>query len=129
MGALFAGMVLLHLQNAGSCTGATPTKDLYPSPVSKPRVAESKAGLKSPSACTTEFVMDNGVGSTMTVGRVKPIARKFDRPRQDLNASGFLTSVIGAAWGRKDQEPTGLASAHRDTRAGSPHPDLEPRFG
>jgi len=39
-------MVLLHLQNAGSCTGATPTKDLYPSPVSKPRVAESKAGLK-----------------------------------------------------------------------------------
>src|SRR5205809_1261754 len=128
MGALFAGMVLLPCRTPDPAQGPRRPRICTLARSANPVSANPRRDSKSSSACTTEFLMDNGVGSTMTVGRVKPIARKFDRPRQDLNASGFLTSVIGAAWGRKDHKPTGLASAHRDTRAGRPHPVLEPRF-
>src|SRR5207247_10296700 len=128
MGALFAGMFLTPCSTPDPAQGPRPPRTCTLAPSANPVSANPRLDSKSSSACTTEFLMDNGVGSTMTVGRVKPIARKFDRPRQDLNASGFLTSVIGAAWGRKDHKPTGLPSAPRDTRPGGPHPGVAPRF-
>src|SRR5437764_5876983 len=114
MGAFFAGMVLLPCRTPDPAPGPRRPRICTLARSAHPVSANPRRDSKSPSACTTEFVMDNGVGSTMTVGRVKPIARKFDRPRQDLNASGFLTSVIGLAWARQNHKPTALASAQRD---------------
>src|SRR5437762_14038521 len=105
MGALFAGMVLLPCRTPDPAQGATPTKDLYPSPVSKPRVGESKAGLKI--LVGLHHGILDGQWHRINHDRWprKTHRKKFDGPRQDLNASGFLTPAIGAAWGRKDHKP------------------------
>src|SRR5204863_8534333 len=128
MGALFAGMVLLPCRTPDPAPGPRRPRICTLARSANPVSPNPRRDSKSPSACTTEFLMDNGVGSTMTVGRVKPIARKFDRPRQDLNASGFLTSVIVAAWGRKYHKHTGMLGTHRDSCACSPQTVTDIRF-